>query len=130
MEQALVVRGLSPRTQEAYRAAVKGVAQYYHQRPDRLSEEQIQAYVRSLIEQRHLAPSRVRVAVRGLRFFSTQPLQRPFAHLPLPKRTKTLPVVLSCDEGARLLASTATLRERARLMTTYGGDCASGKSGG
>jgi integrase/recombinase XerD len=121
MQQALVVRGMSPRTQEAYLAAVKGLAQYYHQRPDTLSEAQLQAYVRSLIEQRHLAPSSVRVAVMGLRFFYTQTLQRQFANLPLPKRTKTLPVVFSREEVARLLASTATLRERALLMTTYGG---------
>jgi integrase/recombinase XerD len=39
----------------------------------------------------------------------------------LPKRAKTLPVVFSREEVARLLASTATLRERALLMTTYGG---------
>jgi integrase/recombinase XerD len=121
MEQALVVRGMSPRTQEAYLAAVKGLAQYYHRRPDTLSEEQIQAYVRSLIEQRHLAPSSVRVAVMGLRFFYPQTLQRQFANLPLPKRTKTLPAVLSRDEVARLRASTTTLRERALLMATYGG---------
>ncbi|HKA56357.1 MAG TPA: site-specific integrase [Candidatus Binatia bacterium] len=121
MQQALVVRGMSPRTQEAYLAAVKGLAQYYHQRPDTLSEAQLQAYVRSLIEQRHWAPSSVRVAVMGLRFFYTQTLQRQFANLPLPKRTKTLPVVFSREEVARLLASTATLRERALLMTTYGG---------
>jgi site-specific recombinase XerD len=121
MQQALVVRGMALRTQEAYLAAVKGLAQHYHQRPDTLSEEQLHAYVRHLIEQRHLAPSSVRVAVMGLRFFYTNALQRPFANLPLPKRTKTLPVVFSREEVARLLASTATLRERALLMTTYGG---------
>jgi site-specific recombinase XerD len=57
----------------------------------------------------------------GLRFFYTQTLQRPFSKLPLPKRARTLPVVLSREEVARILASTATLRERALLMTTYGG---------
>ena len=121
MQQALVVRGMSPRTQEAYLAAVKGLAQYYHQRPDTLSEEQLHAYIRHLIEQRHLAPSSVRVAVMGLRFFYTHTLQRPLASLPLPKGTKTLPVVLSREEVARILASTATLRARALLLTTYGG---------
>jgi hypothetical protein len=65
-----------------------------------------------------LAPSSVRVAVMGLRFFSTQALQRQVANLPLPKRAKTLPVVFSQEEVARRLASTATLRERALLMTT------------
>lgn len=121
MEQALVVRGMSPRTQESYLAAVKGLAQHYHQRPDTLSEAQLHAYIRHLIEQRHLAPSSVRVAVMGLRFFYTQTLQRPFASLPLPKRAQTLPAVLSREEVARILASTTTLRERALLMTTYGG---------
>jgi site-specific recombinase XerD len=121
MQQALVVRGMALRTQEAYLAAVKGLAQYYHQRPDTLSEEQLHAYIRSLIEQRHFAPSSVRVAVMGLRFFYTQTLQRPFVSLPLPKRAKTLPVVLSREEVARILASTTTLRGRALLMTTYGG---------
>lgn len=57
----------------------------------------------------------------GLRFFYTHTLQRPFASLPLPKRAKTLPAVLSREEVARILASTTTLRERALLMTTYGG---------
>ena len=114
----MVLRGMSPRTQQAYLAAVKGLAQYYHQRPDLLGEEQIHAYVCYLIEQRHLASSSVRVAVMGLRFFYAQTLQRPFSSLPLPKRAKTLPVVLSREEVARILASTATLRERALLMTT------------
>ena len=44
----LVVRGRAPRTQEVYLAAVRGLAKYYHQRPDTLSEEQLHAYVRHL----------------------------------------------------------------------------------
>ena len=88
------------RTQQSYLATVRGLAKYYHQRPDTLSEAQVQAYVRYLIEQRQLAPSSVRVAVMGLRFFYTQTLHRPWTNLPLPKRTKTLPEVLSREEVA------------------------------
>lgn len=121
MEHDLVVRGMSSRTQEAYLAAVKGLAQYYRQRPDALSPQQVEGYIRHLIEQRHLAPNSVRVAVFGLRFFYTVTLKRPTFALPLPKGVKKLPEVLSREEVARLLASTATLRERALLMTTYGG---------
>jgi site-specific recombinase XerD len=121
MQHDLVVRGMSSRTQEAYLAAVKGLAQYYRQRPDALSTQQVEGYIRHLIEQRHLAPNSVRIAVFGLRFFYTVTLKRqPFA-LPLPKGVKKLPEVLSREEVARLLASTATLRERALLMATYGG---------
>jgi site-specific recombinase XerD len=63
----------------------------------------------------------VRVAVMGLRFFYTQTVQQTWTNLPLPKRTKTLPEVLSREEVARLLANTMTVRERALLMATYGG---------
>ena len=121
MQHDLVVRGMSPRTQEAYLAAVKGLAQYYHQRPDTLSRHQVEDYLRHLLEQRRLAPNSVRVAVFGLRFFSTVTLKRPAFALPLPKGGKKLQEVLSREEVARLLASTATLRERALLMATYGG---------
>jgi integrase/recombinase XerD len=121
MQHDLVVRGMSPRTQQAYLAAVAGLAKHYHQRHDILSAQQVEGYVRHLIEQRHLAPNSVRVAVFGLRFFYTVTLHRQPFTLPLPKGVKKLPEVLSRQEVARLLASTATLRERALLMTTYGG---------
>ena len=121
MHHDLVVRGMSPRTQQAYLAAVQGLAQHYHQRPDTLSAQQVEGYVRHLIEQRHLAPNSVRVAVFGLRFFYTVTLHRQPFTLPLPKGVKKLPQVLSRQEVVRLLASTATLRERALLMATYGG---------
>jgi integrase/recombinase XerD len=121
MQHDLVVRGMSPRTQEAYLAAVKGLAQHYRQRPDALSVQQVEGYVRHLIEQRHLAPNSVRITVFGLRFFYTVTLKRPTFALPLPKGVKKLPEVLSREEVARLLANTTTLRERALLMATYGG---------
>ena len=121
MQHDLVVRGMSPRTQEAYLAAVAGLAKHYQHRPDTLSPQQIEGYVRYLLEQRHLAPNSVRVAVFGLRFFYTVTLKRPTFALPLPKGGKKLPEVLSREEVTRLLASTATLRERALLMATYGG---------
>jgi site-specific recombinase XerD len=118
MQHDLVLRGMSPRTQEAYLAAVAGLAKHYHQRPDTLSEQQTEGYIRYLIEQRHLAPNSVGVAVFGLRFFYTITLKRPTFALPLPKGVTKLPEVLSREEVARLLANTATVRERALLMTT------------
>ena len=48
-------------------------------------------------------------------------MPRPWATLALPTRSKTLPEVLSREEVARILASTATGRERALRMATDGG---------
>jgi integrase/recombinase XerD len=113
-----VVRGRSPRTQEAYLAAVKGLAQHYRQRPDTLSAPQVEGYLHHLIKQRPLAPNSVRVAVFGVRFFYPVTLHRQPFPLPLPQGVTQLPEVRSREEVARRLASTATLRERALLMTT------------
>jgi len=100
-QQALILQGMAPRTQEAYLTAVQDIAKYYHQRPDTLSEAQLHAYLRFLLDERHLSASSVRVAIMGLRFFYTQTLRRPWPHVPLPKRTKTLPAVLSREEVVR-----------------------------
>jgi site-specific recombinase XerD len=120
-QQALILHGMAPRTQDAYRTAVQDIAKYYHQRPDTLSEAQLQTYIRFLRDERPLSASSVRVALMGIRFFYTQTLHRPWPNLPLPKRTKTLPEVLSREEVARRLASTTNGRQHALLMTTYGG---------
>ena len=44
MQQDLILQGMSPRTPQSYLAAARGVAQYSHQRPDTLSEAQVQGY--------------------------------------------------------------------------------------
>ena len=36
MEQDLILHGMSPRTQQSYLAAVRGLATYYHHQPDTL----------------------------------------------------------------------------------------------
>jgi hypothetical protein len=41
MQQDLIRHGMAPRTQQSYVAAVRGLAQYYHQRPATLSEVQV-----------------------------------------------------------------------------------------
>ena len=54
MQQDLILHGMAPRTQEAYLTAVQDIAKYYHQRPDTLSEAQLHAYLRFLLDERHL----------------------------------------------------------------------------
>ena len=44
----LILRRFSPKTNEAYILAVKGLASYYKLSPDKLSDQQIQEYFRYL----------------------------------------------------------------------------------
>ncbi len=68
-ETCMTLRRFAPKTKEAYIRSVKGLAEYYHLSPDKLTNEQVQAYLKYLIEERNLAWSSVNVAFSGLCFF-------------------------------------------------------------
>jgi integrase/recombinase XerD len=117
----MTLRGFAPSTQEAYLAAVTGLAKYYKQSPDQLDAEQIQAYLLHLSVERGLSWSACNVAISGLRFFYHQTLGWNQVKLPIPARRKPLrlPVILSHQELERLFASAALPKYRILLMTTY-----------
>ena len=45
MDNDMVVRGMAERTRETYLAAVARLARHYRRAPDRLSPEEVQAYL-------------------------------------------------------------------------------------
>lgn len=121
MQADMVLRGLAPRTQAAYIAAVAGLARHYGQAPDQLTEEEVQRYLLHLIEERQLAWASTNQAACALRFFFHVTLKRPEASFLIPSRkvpTK-LPEILSKGEVERILDACTSLRHRALLMTTY-----------
>ncbi|MCK4729122.1 MAG: transposase, partial [Desulfobacterales bacterium] len=63
------LRRFSTSTQQAYVDAVAGLARFFNQSPDRLNEENIQAYLLHLMEERKLFRSPCNVAISGLPFF-------------------------------------------------------------
>ncbi len=119
----MTLRGFSPNTQEAYTNAVAGLAGYYHLSPDRLSNEQIQAYLIHLIKERELAWSSCNVVFSGLRCFYSQVLRwdETRFHIPPRPREKKLPKILSLEQVLRLFQVTTNIKHRALLMTVYGG---------
>jgi len=119
----MTLRGLSPNTQEAYTNAVAGLAGYYHLSPDKLTNEQIQAYLIHLIKERELAWSSCNVVFSGLRCFYSQVLRwdETRFHIPPRPREKKLPRILSLEQVLRLFQVTNNIKHRALLMTVYGG---------
>jgi site-specific recombinase XerD len=116
---------MSVRTVEAYVAAVSSLAQHYHRSPDRITDEELQAYLLHLREVRHLAPSSLNQTVSALRRFYELVLQRPVEQLErlLPRvRPQTRrPQVFSRGELERLFTvGCPAPKPRAFLMTVYG----------
>ncbi len=121
----LVIRGIASRTQESYVAAVYGLAKYYRQPPDRLSDEQLKQYVFYLAQERELAPATLNLTVYALRSFYQLVLQRSVEQLrrclPAVKQAVRRPQVFSVEELEKLLtAGCVHPKHRAFLMTVYG----------
>jgi len=121
----LVLRGISPRTQESYVAAVYGLARHYHRAPDQLGDEQLKDYLFYLATERQWAPSSLNVTVCGLRAFYQLVLQRPLAplKLSLPWTAKAVrrPQVFAPEELERLFTvGCGHPKHRTFLMTVYG----------
>lgn len=114
------LRNLSPRTIETYVLRVVQFSRHCRCAPDRVGPGELRAYLRHLVE-RQASWSQFNQSVCALRFLYHITLQRPhlIEHLPFPKRPRQLPVVLSPEEVARLLAAALPGRDRALLDVAY-----------
>ena len=121
MEEAMVLRGFSPRTRESYLACVQALAKHYWQPPEVLDGPRIQAYLLHLITNKKLAYATFNQASCAFRFLYGAVLRKPEMRLDIPmaKVPKRLPQILTRAEVSRLIESSATLRGRTLLATTY-----------
>jgi integrase/recombinase XerD len=120
MIEDMTVRNLSPATQASYIHAVKKLSRYYGRSPEQLGVEDVRAYQVHLVENA-VAWATLNQTVAALRFLYGVTLGRkelperiPYARVP-----KTLPVVLSAAEVARLIEAVDDLVCRTALATVY-----------
>lgn len=120
MIKAMELRNLSKNTQRYYLSAVIGVARYYQQSPDKVSQEMIEDYLLYLKNNKGNTPGTCATVAAGLRFFYNHVADR---HIPFDYhvRTKTtkLPTVLTPEEIWELINAAKNLKHRLILMTTY-----------
>lgn len=121
MIEDMQLRGLAPKTQEAYVGAVKQLAEYYHKSPDLISDEELRQYFLYLKNDKHVSRSAYTHALYGIRFLYQHTLKRKEVALDWvrPPHEKKLPVVLSVDEVRRILGCLRCQRYRVCLTTIY-----------
>lgn len=121
MLDALQLRGMAKRTQEAYIDAVARLARHYRCNPEQLDSHQVQAYLLHLLRERGLSRSTVNQAGCAFRFLYGTVLKRSEAmQIPLGAPPQRLPEVLSRAEVARVFACAPHGKARTFLMTAYG----------
>ena len=121
MTEDMRLRNFSPRTIETYLDQVTRFARYFKQSPEQLGADHIRQYQLYLVEEKRASASTVNVASSALKFLYRVTLGRaePVAKMPLARRGKKLPAVLSRDEVQRLLDAVREPRYRVALMVAY-----------
>ena len=118
MIDAMVLRGFAARTRETYLSAVVQAAKHHHCSPALLSDEQVQAYLLYLLQERQRSRSTVNITSCALRFLVCEVLgqDQRRAQIPMGRNPQRLPEVLSRAEVAALLG--APLSPKARMFLT------------
>ena len=119
-ERHLTLHRLSPKTNAAYMSAVKSLAVYHRQSPDKLTNEQIQDYLHYIIADRKLAWSSCNVQFSGIKRFYKNVLNRN-TKLCIPPRPqeKKIFMALSREEVDRILNACQNLKHYTLLLTVY-----------
>ena len=121
MIEDMTVRNFAPKTQSDYIRVVRNLAGFLGQSPDTASHEDLRLFQLHLTEDRVGAPT-INSTVSALRFFFGVTLDRADAarHLTFVHEPRKLPLVLSPEEVAQLLAAAPGIKYKAALSAAYG----------
>ena len=121
MIEDMRMRKLGEKTQLAYIRAVRKLAAYLKRSPDTATVEELRRFQLHLIDQ-GTSPGTLNATLSGLKFFFDIPLDRGelMAKMQPVRVPRTLPVVLSRDEVARLIAAAPNLKSQTALSIAYG----------
>jgi site-specific recombinase XerD len=121
MLEDMDLRGFSVKTQTSYARSVGDLSRYFKRSPDTLTDDEIRRYFVHLKCERKLARQTVTIALCGIKFFIQTTLRRDFSltGVPVPKRRKKLPVVLSREEVRSILGYVREARFSACLKLIY-----------
>src|SRR5206468_4234519 len=112
---------LLPKTQLQYIRAVKKLTGFVGRSPDTVTVEDLRRYQLHLVDH-GTSPVSINAAITGLKFFFEVTLERrdlisKMRPVRVPQR---LPVVLSREEAARLIAAAGNLKHQTALSVAYG----------
>ncbi len=121
MLEDMRMRNLSPKTRVSYIRAVKQLTRFLGRSPDTATVEDLRRYQLHLVE-RGILPGSLNATITGLKFFLEVTLDRGelMAKMEPVRVPRTLPVILSREEVARLIAAAGNLKHQTALSVAYG----------
>ena len=115
----LKLKGLQPKTIEAYSRAIRRIGERFNHQIDSLTEPQLTDYFTELVASHSW--STVKLDMYGLQFYYAHVLRKPWVAPGLikPPRSQRLPDIVTVAEVQRLLAATRVLSYRVFFFTLY-----------
>ena len=115
----LKLKGLQPKTIDAYSRAVRRIGARFDYRIDSLTELQLTDYFTELITSHSW--SAVKLDLYGLKFYTQHVLRKPWVAPGLikPPRAQRLPDVITIEQARRIFATTRVLSYRVFFFTLY-----------
>jgi len=122
MRDDLDLRGFASTTKKEYLQRAQNFVAYYHRPPTELGEREVREFLLYLVNEKKTGSATQHMYTAAIKFLYATTLDRPevVANIPWPKRSQTLPDILTGEEVERLFQQIASIKHRAILMTAYG----------
>jgi integrase/recombinase XerD len=122
MLEDMQIRNFSENTRKTYLLQVSLFARYFRRSPEGLGPVNIRSYQVYLTNEKKLSAGSILIATSALRFLYTVTLKRPWDVedvLPMPKKSQTLPIILSPAEVRQFLSCVPRRKCRTVLTVCY-----------
>ena len=117
--QHLKLKGLQPKTIDAYARAIRRIGARFDHKIDSLSEQQLTDFFTELLASHSW--SAVKLDLYGLKFYYEHVLRKPWVAPGLikPPKSQRLPDIITVEEARRIFSATRVLSYRVLFFTLY-----------
>ncbi|WP_428267937.1 tyrosine-type recombinase/integrase [Haliangium sp.] len=121
MEADLKIGGYSASTRKSYLRYARQYAAYHMRSPAEMGAEEVRRFLLHMVEEQQVSRATLQVVRAALVFLYRVTLNRPMevGWVPVPRRPKPLPVVLSGTEITALLGAIKSLKYRTLMSALY-----------
>ena len=117
LKTELKLRGFSPLTVRNYCFFVEKFIKKTNKETEQIGQEDVRAFLSEMFDSK--SKNTIMLAAASLKFFFSEVLKKDFGDIPLPKKDKKLPEVLTKDEVVQLIDAADTLKSRLIISFLY-----------
>lgn len=121
MIREMELRNYSQRTIDNYLHALTKLVKFYRLSPDKITSEQVKAYLHNRLTHEGISTSSINQFISGYKILQQDVLKQDWQQIKIkrPRRKKALPVILTSDEIARMITLTRNLKHKAIISLAY-----------